>query len=746
MRGSVRLARHLTGGLPHGFARGACRSNAPSRLPSRSPPARCRGPSTRRRRCAGGALRRARRGGACLRGQRDGAALLAAIGGHSPFLAELALREPATLLRVAERGPEAGMEIALDPLFRADPDAGRAGVAALLRQAKRQAALIAAVADLSGAWPLDRVTGALSDLADACTDYACAHLLREAAGGGEIRLAGGAARHDPRATGRGSGLVVLGMGKLGGRELNYSSDIDLMVLYDPTAAAYDADRAGAIYVRLARELVRLLEERTEDGYVFRTDLRLRPDPAATPLAVSLPAAITYYESMGQNWERAAMIKARPVAGDRALGEGFLREIRPFVWRRTWISPPSPTSTPSSARSTPTRATRARGAGGAVAGHDVKLGRGGIREIEFTTQVLQLIWGGRDPALRDPTTLGALSALAAAGRIERRAAADLADAYVFLRTSSTGCRWWPTARPIACRGAGDLARIASFMGFDGMERSAPPSRPHEPGGSSAAMPGCSSRRPPSRPRMGAGQPRLHRASRTTRRRIATLRGLGFENPSAVAAIVRGWHHGRTRATRSERARELLTALMPTLLAAFGRQTHPGCGADAAGRRARAHLRRRPGAQPAASQPRPPRPAGLRARRRAAAGRPPGAERGGAGRAPRRRGDGGGDGRRRQPARPGQGCPLPGGGAGRRPGALVVERMFEIDAARPGKAGSTRMPPARRAARWPMPRSARCCRASPGNSRRRHGKVPGARSASSRSASSRAGTCCRPPTST
>ena len=219
-----------------------------------------------------------------------GAALLAALGGHSSYLADLAIRASVTLLRVVERGPEASLALALDPLGRADPDATRAGVAAILRQVKRQAALIAAVADLTGAWGLDRVTGALSDLADACTDYACAHLLREAAARNDLKLAGGAARFDPRATGRGSGLVVLGMGKLGGRELNYSSDIDLMVLYDPEAATYDADRAGAIYVRLARDLVRLLEERTEGGYVFRTDLRLRPDPAATPLAVSLPAA------------------------------------------------------------------------------------------------------------------------------------------------------------------------------------------------------------------------------------------------------------------------------------------------------------------------------------------------------------------------------------------------------------------------------------------------------------------------
>ncbi len=264
----------------------------------------------------------------------EGRALLEALGGHSPYLAEMALREPLALERFAERGPEEALALALDPLTRADPAAAREQVATLLRQAKRQAALIVAAADICGAWALDRVTGALSDLAERTLDFACAHLLLAAAERGELKIGRPAsgARGDPRAIGKGSGLIVLGMGKLGGRELNYSSDIDLMLLYD-ARAAYHEDRAGACFVRIARDLVRLMEERTAEGYVFRTDLRLRPDPAATPLAVSLPAAIQYYESMGQNWERAAMIKARPVAADRALGDHFLREIRPFVWRR-----------------------------------------------------------------------------------------------------------------------------------------------------------------------------------------------------------------------------------------------------------------------------------------------------------------------------------------------------------------------------------------------------------------------------
>jgi glutamate-ammonia-ligase adenylyltransferase len=503
----------------------------------------------------------------------EGRALLATLGGHSSYLADLAIRESATLLRIAERGADTAFALALDPLGRADPAAGRPAVAALLRQAKRQAALIAAVADLTGQWALDQVTGALSRLADSAVDYACAHLLREAQARRELKLPGGG-RHDPRLTGRGSGLVVLGMGKLGGNELNYSSDIDLMVLYEPEAATYDADRAGAIYVRLARDLVQLLGERTEGGYVFRTDLRLRPDPAATPLAVSIPAAITYYESMGQNWERAAMIKARPVAGDRALGDAFLREIRPFVWRRHLDF-----AAMADIHAIKRQIYAHKGAQGAhatiqVAGHDVKLGRGGIREIEFTAQVLQLIWGGRDPGLRDPTTLGALAALAAAGKLDRRAAADLADAYVFLRNVEHRLQMVADRQTHRLpEDEAGLALIGSFMGFDSAEAFG------------AALIGHLGRVERHYGGMFEAAPELSATASAVQGNLVftgveddpgtleTLKNLGYANPPMVAAMVRGWHHGRPRATRSARARELLTALMPELLAAFARQGQP-----------------------------------------------------------------------------------------------------------------------------------------------------------------------------
>jgi glutamate-ammonia-ligase adenylyltransferase len=276
--------------------------------------------------------------------------------------------------------------------------------------------------------------------------------------------------------------------------------------------------------------------------------------------------------MGQNWERAAMIKARPVAADRAAGESFLREIRPFVWRRHLDF-----AAVADIHSIKRQIHAHKGAKGAhdtvqVEGHDVKLGRGGIREIEFTAQVLQLIWGGRDPGLRDPTTLGALSALASAGKIDRRAAADLADAYVFLRNLEHRLQMVADHQTHRMpEDAEGLARIASFLGYP------------DTAAFRTAFTQHLKRVERHYGRMFEAEPTL--ASEDTHgslvftgveddpATIATLRAMGYANPSGVAAMVRGWHHGHTRATRSERARELLTALMPALLAAFAKQRTP-----------------------------------------------------------------------------------------------------------------------------------------------------------------------------
>ena len=505
-----------------------------------------------------------------LGARADAAPLLDRMAAHSPFLADLCWAEAPTLTRLLDRGPEDAMQCALDPLTKADPAAARDAVASLLRRAKRQGALVVAAADLSGAWALDRVTLALSDLADLAIDFACAHLLLDAARRGQVRLP--RTKGEPRQITKGSGLIVLGMGKLGGRELNYSSDVDLLLLHDPDSPSYHEEYGAAPYVRLARDLVRLMEERTAEGYVFRTDLRLRPDPAATPLCVSVPMALSYYESLGQNWERAAMIKARPVAGDRAAGDAFLRELRPFVWRRHLDF--AAVADIHSIKRQINRHKADHGAGSeiGVAGHDVKLGAGGIREIEFTVQVLELIWGGRDPALRDPTTLGALAGLAAAGKLDRRAAADLADAYVFLRTTEHRIQMVADRQTHRLPEAPEeLARIASFMGYASTEEFAEALTAHQ-----RRVQGHYARLFEAAPQLSSSQGAgslVFTGVDDDPETMATLRGMGFRDPSSVAAMIRSWHHGRPRAMRSERARELMTELMPALLAAFARQREP-----------------------------------------------------------------------------------------------------------------------------------------------------------------------------
>jgi len=486
-------------------------------------------------------------------------AVLETIFGNSPYLGGLALREPETLIRLLDEGPDAAFAAVLDELGAPARDTSRAQLAEMLRTAKRRAALAIGLADITGRWPLEHVTGALSALAEASLQAAVAHLLREAAARGELRLRW---PHDPA---RGSGLIILGMGKLGARELNYSSDIDLIVLFDPDAGAYHGDNPLAFFVRIARDLVRLMEERTPGGYVFRTDLRLRPDPAATPLAVSVEAALTYYGALGQNWERAAMIKARPVAGDLAAGASFLGELRPFVWRKHLDF-----AAIRDVHSIKRQIQAHRGSATiAVAGHNLKLGRGGIREIEFFAQTQQLIWGGRDPSLREPATLRALAALTRVGLVPEATRAELEAAYRFLRRIEHRLQMIDDRQTHTVPAEPEaLARLAAFAGFAGVDAFAA-ELTHQLSRVERHYAALFEEAP----ELGGPGSLVFTGVEDDPETIATLRQMGYANPSGVAATVRGWHHGRPRATRSARAREILTELMPALLAAFARQKQP-----------------------------------------------------------------------------------------------------------------------------------------------------------------------------
>ena len=488
--------------------------------------------------------------------------LLASLFGNSPFLTHSALREPDLLRRLVQQGAEATFAELLAGLNR-DLTAARDDRASLmrfLRIAKRRTALLVAIADMAGWWDVVRVTAALSDFADQALGAAVAHLLRAAAVRGEIEVASDT---DLAVE---SGLIILAMGKLGARELNYSSDIDLIVLYDAERCRYVGRRSPAqFFVRLAQDLVAIMQERTIEGYVFRTDLRLRPDAGSTPPALSTLAALTYYEAAGQNWERAALIKARPAAGDLPAGGAFLAELRPFLWRKSLDF-----AAVQDIHSIKRQINAHRGGGRiAVAGHDVKLGRGGIREIEFFVQTQQLIWGGRVPALRTAGTLATLAALEAAGRISTAAAAEMSEGYHFLRRLEHRLQMVEDAQTHALPAdVAGLARLAMFLGFASADDFAALLQRHL-----RAVESHYAQLFEEAPSLSGPGNLVFTGIADDPETLATLSRLGFAEPSAVAAMVRGWHHGRYRATRSQRARELLTELVPALLAAFGASPNP-----------------------------------------------------------------------------------------------------------------------------------------------------------------------------
>ncbi len=345
--------------------------------------------------------------------------LLQGTASCSPYLCGLMQRE-ADWLAGAVAAPEAASADVIS-------DIGKVSLADLpvqLRVAKRRIALLTGLADLAGVWPLETVTQTLTDFANAAVDRCLKTLVGAEIGRGKLP---GLNADDADTAG---GMVALAMGKMGAGELNYSSDIDLIVLFDETR--FDPDTyhdARAAFIRVTRRMTAILSENTSEGYVFRTDLRLRPDASVTPVCLSMEAAERYYESVGRTWERAAYIKAAPSGGDIAAGQRFLDTLRPFVWRKHLDF-----AAIQDAHDMRLRIRDHKGLGGdlVLEGHNMKLGRGGIREIEFFTQTRQLIAGGRDPSLRLRGTGQGLAALSKAGWVADTVAAQLYDHYRFHR--------------------------------------------------------------------------------------------------------------------------------------------------------------------------------------------------------------------------------------------------------------------------------------------------------------------------
>jgi [glutamine synthetase] adenylyltransferase / [glutamine synthetase]-adenylyl-L-tyrosine phosphorylase len=482
--------------------------------------------------------------------------LLTGIFGASPYLTSLIERNPASLLAALAQSPERRFAVLsrhLAAVLAAADTTAHAMRA--LRVFKNDIALLVALCDLAGLWPVMMVTQRLSEAADAAVGAAVRFLFRQA------RKAGDWLSEEP------SGYIVLAMGKYGAFELNYSSDIDLIVLYDLARIRL---RAGVevqpFFVRMTRNLVHVLAERTGEGYVFRTDLRLRPDPGATPLALSTEAALNYYESFGQNWERAALIKARPVAGDLAAGAAIVGELAPYIWRK-YLDFAAIADIHAMKR----QIHAFRGFGSiAVAGHNIKVGRGGIREIEFFAQTQQLIAGGRQPDLRVGDTLTALARLEQRGWITAGAHQQLAAAYRFLRTVEHRLQMIGDEQTQTLPDDPDkLTALARFCGF----------------ADSAAFSACLTsalehvqahymrlfEHSPDLTRGGANMVFAGEADDPAT--VEALTRMGFTRAPEIIGLVRGWHHGRYPAVRSARARELLTEVQPVLVEVLAKTANP-----------------------------------------------------------------------------------------------------------------------------------------------------------------------------
>jgi glutamate-ammonia-ligase adenylyltransferase len=409
-----------------------------------------------------------------------------------------------------------------------------------LRRQRHALALAVALGDLSGEKPLEWVTAALSDFADSAMDGALAEAIRERVPDEEPR-----------------GMAILALGKLGSRELNYSSDVDLILLFDPDRLPRRArEDPGEAAVRYARRFVELIQQRTAEGYVARVDMRLRPAPEVTPVALPVGAAISYYESSALPWERAAFIRARAAAGDTALGRLFLDEIQPFIWRRAVDFGAIEEIREISLR---IRDHYAQGQGFA-AGYDLKRGRGGIREAEFFTQVVQLIHGGREPQLRAPATLDALDALSAAGYLEGDVARALADAYRALRTAEHRVQMIhdrqehrlpaepaaldAVARLDGCRdGAELLARLAPHVEAVGRQFD------------------------------GLISEREERLSNDPDILRAELGEMGLREVDEAMRRIADWRSGRARSLRSPAARTAFETMLPTLMRAIAAGPDP-----------------------------------------------------------------------------------------------------------------------------------------------------------------------------
>ena len=490
-----------------------------------------------------------------------GRTFFAFLFGNSPHLSLLLQRDPEFTQSLVEETPDALTDRVRGELAGADPAMDRDRLMTFLRRRRNRVAVIAAVHDCFGIRGVMDCAELLSDMADHAVRLTASHLLLDRVQRGDL---------EPPA-GERWGYFVLAMGKHGSRELNYSSDIDLIVMYDPEAVRYTGRRTlSDCFVRVTQDLVRILQTRTGDGYVFRTDLRLRPDPSSTPVAITVDFAMNYYQRFGRTWERTALIKARPVAGDLTAGAAFMERLSPFIWDEGLDF-----TSVEEIRSMSQQIHDFHGHGAVRApGHNVKLGRGGIREIEFFVHMHQLAYGGRNRRLRGPRLLAMLETLDREHHIMPRETAALRDSYLLLRRVEHRLQMVNDAQtqklPESDEG---LEHVAAFLGLDSkddlvdrIERTAaevhdlyrtrfnPPETEQDI--TAAILEG-----PDENPDA-----------------VAKLEAAGFTQALTAIETFRGWAEGRHASTGSERARAIIREILHEIVDAVGKTPDPDRALD------------------------------------------------------------------------------------------------------------------------------------------------------------------------
>lgn len=485
-------------------------------------------------------------------------ALVNSLAGNSPYLGQLILRNPVFFKKLLVADPDQLFEELLEKSsIKAATTHKEKDFKTLIRALKSRAALLIAIADISGHWDLTGITLALSRLADLCLGLSLSHIFWHAMEKGQLAWPDGKPEAATPKLSRNSGFVVLSLGKLGSNSLNYSSDVDLVLIYDEGRVELDDQMPKAFFTKVSQKLITLMQERTADGYCFRVDLRLRPDPGATPPAVSFAAAEVYYHSLAETWERAAMIKARISAGDHAVGEDFLSHIRPFVWRRHMDF-----AAVGDIHAIKERIFQHYGDRDiALEGHNIKVGEGGIRSIEFFAQIQQLIAGGRNPDLRATSTREALSALNKAKIIDNAQTQQLVEAYEFLRTIEHRLQMIDDEQtqtlPETLVG---MTHLATFLGFEEVSdfktrllgTLSIVKRHYDtlPGNTENSIPAF-----------------LNSPEALERR----LFSWGFSEASA--STIKKWSKAPYKSLKSPRARNIFANLLPEVLESFSRSSDP-----------------------------------------------------------------------------------------------------------------------------------------------------------------------------